>query len=72
MYVSTLNKIWSQEHTGQIDDICPGNSGALVPTVFDNSWFINAICFHSSVWGSDSLSSVENPGIKLVLWGITF
>lgn len=48
-YVSTLNKIWSQEPTAQTGDICPNNNGALGPTVFSHSQFINGICFHSTV-----------------------
>lgn len=74
MYVSTLNKIWSQEPTAQTEDICPDNNGAFVSIVVDHSRFINGICFHSSVceavthWAP--AISVEKPGIKLTLWGI--
>lgn len=67
---SYMNNIWAKNT--QKGDICPSNNGTLVPTVFDNSWFINGICFHSSVWGSDWLSSVETPGIKFMLWGNYF
>lgn len=75
-YVSTLNKIWSQEPTAQTGDICPNNNGALGPTVFNHSQFINGICFHSTVCETVThracAISVEKPRIKLVLWGIIF
>lgn len=76
MYVSTLNKIGSQKPPAEREDICPDDNGALVPTVFDHSRFVNGICFHSAVCHavthSAHIISVEKPGIKLMLWSIIF